>query len=275
MEGEKYHTPLQPFGGLAQIKWGPEGGRIAYTSKKLSGREYTLSTNSGIYIYDLGSKTTRHLTKGMEGYDREPAFSSNGRYVAWLSMRRDGYESDRNRLFVHDFEENESFEVTTDFDADAHSPVWGGDNKTVYITSNWRGENHIFKTDITNRSVKQLSQGRYNYSSIDYENGSLITMRESMNDPEALFEIDPVSGSTDRLTHVNREMLEEWKDVQIKKRMVETTDGKEMLTWVIYPPDFDPNKSYPALLYLQGGPQSGLTHCPQSPSPNWQFTAPL
>ena len=268
MKGEKYNTPLQPFGGLSHINWHPDGDQIAYTSKKLTGAEYSKSTNSGIYLYDLDSGETALMTEGMEGFDREPVFSPNGRYMAWLSMRRDGYESDKNRLFIHDFKKDKKIEVTVDFNADAHNPVWAEDNRTIYMTSEWKGEIHVFKTDIRKKKVEQLTDGMYNYGALNYANGNLIAMRENMATPEALYQVDTKKGDARQLTFANKELLDQIKEPEVEKRWIETTDGKEMLTWVIYPPDFDPEKQYPALLYLQGGPQSTVS---QFFSYRWNF----
>ncbi|MEJ2238404.1 MAG: S9 family peptidase, partial [Gemmatimonadales bacterium] len=272
MPGERYDTPLKPFGGVEQIGWSPDGRKIAYTSKKVTGTEYAVSTNSEIYVYDLDTRQTTNITQGIMGYDTEPRFSPNGRYMAWLSMERDGYESDRNRLFIYDMDRATSRELTTGFDQDAHSPVWGSDNNTIYFTSDIQGTVQLFVADITHNDIRQITEGQHNYGSFDVAETSrgtlLIAARQSMSAPTEIYSVDPLSGIAAQLTNENDHILAGVELGDVEERWVETTDGKEMLAWVIYPPGFDPSQQYPALLYCQGGPQGTVS---QFFSYRWNF----
>jgi dipeptidyl aminopeptidase/acylaminoacyl peptidase len=272
MPGEQYDTPLNPFGGSEQIAWNAAGTSIAYTSKKLVGSEYAVSTNSDVYRYDLTTRRTVNLTDGMMGYDIEPRFSPDGRYVAWLSMARDGYEADRNRLFVRELASGRARELTGSFDQDAHGPAWSPDSRTVYFTSETNGTVQLFAADVPNGRIRQLTEGVHNYGGFEVARANgrtvLIAARQSMSAPTDLYRVDPVRGEATQLTFVNQAKLSSIELGRVESRLVRTTDGKDMHAWVIYPPGFDPNKQYPALLYCQGGPQGTVS---QFFSYRWNF----
>jgi dipeptidyl aminopeptidase/acylaminoacyl peptidase len=272
MPRERYDTPLKPFGGSEQIAWSPDGGSIAYTSKKLVGTDYATSTNSDIYVYDLGNRQTVSVTEGMMGYDIEPRFSPGGRYIAWLSMERNGYEADRNRLFIRDMRSGISSELTAGFDQDAHSPVWSHAGRAIFFTSETEGTVQLFVSDITNPIPRQITDGRYDYGSFGLSETrrgtSLIASRTSMDAPADIFRVDPATGFATQLTFANADILADVQLGAVEARWVTTTDDKEMLAWVIYPPEFDPSREYPALLYCQGGPQGTVS---QFFSYRWNF----
>ena len=104
MEGEPFESPMKPFGGIEQLAWNTTSDKVAYTSRKKVGKEYSLSTNSDVYEYDLKTKETRNLSEGIMGYDTNPQYSPDGKSIAWQSMEHDGYESDQNRSMVMDLE---------------------------------------------------------------------------------------------------------------------------------------------------------------------------
>lgn len=272
MGGERFDTPLNPFGGVEQIGWSPDGKRIAYTAKKTSGTAYTVSTNSDIYIVDLESGETTNLTEGMMGYDVEPVFSPDGGRIAWLSMERDGYEADRNRLFVHDFAAGTSVELTAGYDNDAHSPVWAADGQSIFFTSDSWGTVQIFAVAASGGEVRRVTEGVFDYVSLDVarqgDEEVLVASRRSMSSPNEIYRVDARTGEAEQITFANREILAGIELGRVEKRMVEATDGGEILTWVIYPPGFDPARRYPALLYAQGGPQGTVS---QFFSYRWNF----
>jgi dipeptidyl aminopeptidase/acylaminoacyl peptidase len=272
LKGERVDTPLNPFGGVEHIAWSPDGRKIAYTAKKSVGTDYTVSTNSDIYLVDLESGETVNLTEGMMGYDVEPVFSAQGRRIAWLSMERDGYEADRNRLFVHDFAAGSSVELTAEYDNDAHSPVWSGDGSSIFFTSESWGTVQIFAVPAAGGAVRRVTDGVFDYVSLDvaqFEGSEvLVAARRSMSSPNEIYRVDSESGEAQQITFANREILADVELGRVEKRMVEATDGREILTWVIYPPGFDPSRRYPALLYAQGGPQGTVS---QFFSYRWSF----
>ena len=275
MEGEKFHSPVPPFGGSEHITWSPDESTIAYTSKKLQGTDFAVSTNTDIYLYNLNDKITRNVTEGMMGYDVEAQFSPDGRYLAWLSMEYPGYEADRNRIMVLDLEDGSDREWTGGFDQNAAGIVWAQDSRSIYFESAKEATQQLYQANISNDGwvvTEALSSGTHDlgYPKLGYENGQafIVTTRTTHTSPAELYRLDTATGKLTQLTNMNGAIQEKTKMAKVEKRMVPTTDGKEMLTWVIYPPDFDPSKKYPTLLYCQGGPQSTVS---QFFSYRWNF----
>jgi dipeptidyl aminopeptidase/acylaminoacyl peptidase len=240
---------------MEQLAWSPDSKIIAYTSRKKTGKEYSLSTNSDIYFYELATGRTRNMTDGMEGYDTNPQFSPDGTKLAWQSMERDGYESDKNRLFVMDLATGTKSYITESFDYNTDAFTWDDEN-TLYLVASVEGTSQIYAADVTTRELKPITRGDYDYLSVTTGNGNLIASRQSLSQPTELYAVDIATGDATELSFENRDILARLRMGKVERRHIETTDGKQMLTWVVYPPDFDSTKTYPALLYCQGGPQS-------------------
>ncbi|MCB0704234.1 MAG: S9 family peptidase [Saprospiraceae bacterium] len=269
IQNEPFDSPLMPFGGMEQISWSPDSKYIAYTCKKLSGVEYAKSTDSNIYLYELESGKTTNLSNGMKGYDMEPVFSKDGRYLAWNSMRTPGYEADRNRIFIYDFQSKESWEMTSGLDESTNSPRWSSDGRQVYFTAGRLGTYQIYLVDFDREGkMRQTSAGNFDYGNIFVLDDFIIATRMSMSQPTEIVRITKDAARATPLTYTNDEALANIEMGKIRKRVIQTTDGKPMHVWVIYPPGFDETKSYPALLYCQGGPQSAVS---QFWSYRWNF----
>lgn len=266
---EPYDSPMQPFGGMEEIAWNASGTGIAYTCKKLSGKSYAVSTDSDIYYYDLQAGTTRNLTEGMPGYDKAPVFSPDGKYMAWHSMERGGFESDRQRVFLLDLQSGQKRELTKGYDRDVQSVVWSSDGHTLYCTTGEKATYQIGSIDVATGKFTMRTEGMHDYHAIAVgQSGVIVAERVSMSSPQELYRVDVASGKQTQITFVNKPVLDKIAMGDVKKRMVKTTDDKDMLVWMIYPPDFDPNKKYPTLLYCQGGPQSAVS---QFWSYRWNF----
>ena len=258
MEGEPYEAPMKPFGGIESLAWAPDGKSVVYVSRKKTGMEYSLSTNSDLYQYDLATKATRNLTEGMLGYDTAPVFSPSGNYLAWLSMERDGYESDKNRIFVMEMASGKKTDLTAEWDYTADAIAWAGDERSILFTAPFQGCEPLFRIDVASHRVDTVASGQYDYAAVVPFEGGVITMRHSYMSPNEIFSVAN-DGTVAQLTHVNDELLAQVKPISVEKRLVPTTDGKQMTTWVVFPPDFDPTKKYPAILYCQGGPQQAVS----------------
>ncbi|MEG1838934.1 MAG: S9 family peptidase [Bacteroidaceae bacterium] len=258
MTGEPFESPLKPFGGIEQLTWSPNSDKIAYTSRKKTGREYAISTNSDIYIYDIASKSTRNLTKGMMGYDTNPKYSPDGNQIAWLSMERDGYESDQNRLFVMNLATGEKRFASKAFESNVDDYCWSNDAKTIFFTGVWHGESQIYSLELANDSLKALTKGMYDYGSVALLGDKLITKRHSMSMADEIYTVDK-QGKVTQLSFENKAIYDQLTMGKVEGRWIKTTDNKEMLTWIIYPPHFDPNKKYPTLLFCEGGPQTPVS----------------
>ncbi|AHW61385.1 Dipeptidyl aminopeptidase/acylaminoacyl peptidase [Draconibacterium orientale] len=268
MAGERFDSPMKPFGGTEQIVWSPDSKTLAYVCKKKVGREYAVSTNSDIYLYDVVSGETSNFTEGMMGYDQNPFYSPDGKYLAWESMERDGYEADKNRLFVADLETGEKKDYSANFDQNAASLSWSADSKSIYFISDIHATDEIYKLELADNSIVRLTDGVHNYQSAVPVGNQLLAQKVSMSQPAELYLVDPANGKDKALTTVNKGILDQLTMGKVEKRWMETTDGKQMAVWVIYPPHFDPNKKYPTLLYNQGGPQGTVS---QFWSYRWNF----
>lgn len=256
---EPYECPMLPYGDIEQLAWSPDSKSVAYTCRKKTGMDYALSTNSDIYVYDIETKETKNITEGMMGYDTNPKFSPDGKFLAWQSMERDGYESDKNRLFVINLATNEKTYITKDFDYNTDYLAWDQDNQSIYIIACVEAKTQLFKTDITTKNIKQITTGAHDYESFVIADNKLIALRHSLSQPNEIYAVNVNDGVATQLSFENKDILDQIEMGKVEERWIPTTDGKKMLTWIVYPPKFDPNKKYPALLYCQGGPQSTVS----------------
>ena len=294
LAGEPYECSMEPFGGAEQLAWSPDSKQIVYTSRKKGGLKYAISTDSDIYLYDLTSRKTVNLCKPSDykepestptqslqaqavnhqqsdfnvGYDQNPQFSPDGRYVAWLSMARDGYESDRSRLCVYELSTGKKQYVTESFESSVNDFLWSSNSKDIYFTGVWHGVANIYATNLKG-SVKKLINDIADYSlvSLSPSNKGLIAKKHSMSQADELYEVG-FNGKVSQLTFENKAFYDQLTFGEVKERWVKTIDGKEEQCWVIYPPHFDPSKKYPTLLYCEGGPQSPIS---QFWSYRWNF----
>ena len=275
MEGEKWESPVRPWGGTEEITWTKDGKGVIYMARKKEGIAYMTSTNTDLYLYDLNSGKTRNLTEGMMGYDQNQVISPNGELMAWESMERDGYEADKIRLFVMNLKTGEKKEYTKDFDQNVGALSWGDDN-TIYFISDHHATDEIYRLTLNDGVITKLTEGVHNYTSVIPVNDYLIATKVSMSQPAEIYKVDPKTGKDTELSFVNKGILDQLTMGKVESRWIKTTDNKQMLTWIIYPPHFDPNKKYPAILYCEGGPQSTVS---QFWSYRWNFrmkeTGPL
>lgn len=260
MDGEPYESPMKPFGGIESFAWSPDSKQVVYVSRKKTGMDYAVSTNSDLYLYDLEKATTRNLTEGMMGYDTAPAFSPDGTQLAWLSMEHDGYESDKNRIFVMDMATGKRTDLTANWDYTAGAIAWNPNGKSIYFLAPYLGVTPIFSIDVATKAVSMVTSGAdiADYAALaPVDDKTIVTMRHSMLYPNEIFSVTDRNATA--LTDVNRDVLSQIDAPSLEKVMVPTTDGKEMTTWVVLPPNFDPAKKYPAILYCQGGPQQAVS----------------
>ncbi|MEN8229481.1 MAG: S9 family peptidase [Bacteroidota bacterium] len=269
MAEEPYESPMMPFGGMEEIAWTPDGKRIAYTCKKLKGIDYTVSTNSDIYLYNLESGKTSNLTKGMPGYDKAPVFSPDGEKMYWLSMERAGFEADKERLFELEMESGKKRYLTEEFDYSPSGLAWADHGNTLLFVAGVEATFQLYKMDVLSKEITAITHGYHDYHSVAVAGDRLIATREDMTKPQEIYSVDPSTGEPTELSFENKEILEQLTMPSVEQRWITTTDNKEMLTWVIYPPHFDQSKKYPTLLYCEGGPQSPLS---QFWSYRWNFS---
>ena len=300
MKGEPYECPMAPFGGIEQLNWSRDSRQIAYTCRKKTGIAYAISTDADIYLYDTEGKTTVNLckpdgykpvpvapTRSMKyqavnseenlknnpGYDTNPQFSPDGRYIAWQSMARDGYEADRNRLCIYDIAAKSKTYVTESFDSNVDAFCWGEDSKTLSFIGVWHGCVNIYQANLKGE-VRQVTDDWADYVAIAPANDGkkLLALRQSMSVPTDIYIVDPgkepKKTKVEQVTEENKHILDQIATGKVQQRWVKTTDGKQMLCWIILPANFDPAKKYPTLLFCEGGPQTPVS---QSWSYRWNF----
>ena len=299
IEGEPFECPMAPFGGVEQLAWSPDSKTIAYTCRKKTGVNYAISTDSDIYLYDVASGSTKNLckpegykdpeinaTKTMKtqavnhqqgdlnmGYDTNPQFSPDGKYVAWQSMKNDGYESDRNRLCVYNLATGEKKYVAEKFDSNVDAFCWKADSKTLYFIGCWHACVNMYQTNL-NGDVRALTDDWMDFGSIQMlgNTGKILASRHSISQADELYVITPGKDvkktKVQQITNENKAFYDQLEMGKVQERWVKTTDGKQMQVWVILPPHFDPNKKYPTLLFCEGGPQSPVS---QFWSYRWNF----
>ena len=269
-----YDSPLAPYFDAAEIRLSEDGSKLAYTCKPLTGKDYAFSTDSDIFLYDFATDQTRNLTKeaaaaGADefvGYDKYPVFSPDGTKIAFRSQRRKGNEADQQRLWVFDLTTNECKYITRGQDYCVTEVVWDG-NEAMYFVLPWHATHQVARIDLDG-NMTTITKGDHDINSFTFAGGKMVANMNTMSKAVELYDVNLESGELTQLTDVNREIYDNMDFGKVEKVMVPTTDGKEMLTWVIYPPHFDENKKYPTLLYCQGGPQSTVS---QFWSYRWNF----
>lgn len=259
MEGEAWDSPMSPYFNDGDVVWSPNGKIIAYACKKLHGKDLAVSTNSDIYLYHIEDNLTENITEGMMGYDQHPVFSPDGKHIAWLSMETPGYESDLNRLFLIDLETGHRKYVTKGFDQNADNIAWSSCGSSLIFISGTNATQQIYRTNLESNEIKKITDGWHNYTWFAPAKGTLVAQKMSMSMATELFTINPETGEEKQLTHINKHIYDNIEMAEVTQRWIKTTDGKQMLVWVILPPNFDETKQYPALLYCQGGPQSAVS----------------
>lgn len=287
MKDEPYECPSAPFGGIEQLAWSPDSKQIAYSSRKRIGLQYAISTDADIYLYDIEKHSTNNLckpnnykepfidpTKSMKeqtinhqnndynvGYDTNPCFSPDGKYIAWLSMARNGYESDRNRLLVYNLATKEKRYISEKLETNVDAFCWNIDNKSIYFTAVWHGCSNIYKTNLQG-NVTLVADGQYDYSSLQIIGNSkkMLVTRHSMSHPDDIFVLNPQKkDAISQITDENKHIFDQLSIGNIEPRWIKTTDDKDMLVWIVFPPHFDAKKKYPTLLFCEGGPQSPVS----------------
>ncbi len=256
MEGELWDAPLAPYFDDAEITWSPDGKQIAYTCKRLRGREYAMSTNSDVFLYDLVSGETKNLTSGMPGYDKYPSFSEDGSKLAFQSMATPGYEADQIRLFVIDLKSGQMEYWTEGFDQNVDHVVWKGDK--LYFISGIHATFQLYEMDTESKDIRQITEGHHTYGSFALAGDVMVATRQDFANATEIFRIDPDNGKASQLTITNENIYKHIKVPKHEERWVKTTDNKDMLVWVVYPPNFDASKKYPAILFCGGGPQNAI-----------------
>ncbi|WP_295936874.1 S9 family peptidase [uncultured Alistipes sp.] len=276
MPDAAWDAPLAPYFDMAEIAWNNAGTMLAYTCKPLTGTAYAESTDSDIFVYVLESGATQNICKplGIEsaknnlpGYDKYPVWSPDDQKIAFRSQRRAGNESDKERLFLYDCQTAEMRDLTEDFDYNASNVVWDG-NDMIYFISPIEATHQICRVAPSVGEVEVVTAGDHDINAFTMSGDKVVAEMCTISMATEFFSVDKATGTLKQLSAINKNIYDNIKMGEVQRRWVKTTDGKQMLTWVILPPDFDPAKKYPTLLYCQGGPQSVVS---QFWSYRWNF----
>ncbi len=274
LEGTPYECPMKPFGGIEQLAWNPNNEEIAYTCRKKTGLEYAVSTNSDIFLYNVNSREERNITADNKGYDTNPAYSRDGKWIAWLSMERDSYESDQNRLMVMNLETGEKRFISHFLDTNIDEFAWFNDS-VLLGTAVIQATKHLWAIGLDGSAAK-MTEGQFDVVLGDICDHYAYLLCHSMREANEIYMLDAAAAwekidgyiELKQLTHENDNIYSQIERSTVVERWQKTTDGKDMLTWIIYPPQFDPSKKYPTILYCEGGPQSPVS---QFWSFRWNF----
>jgi dipeptidyl aminopeptidase/acylaminoacyl peptidase len=256
---QAFNAPTKPFGDISEACFSPDEKMVVYTSRKLKGKKEARSTNTDLYLYSIADKATFCITEGLGGYDREPAFSPDGKHLLWVNMATPGYEADRLRLMVLDTKTNERKELTENWTYEVNNPIWSADGKTIYFISAQDFTYQIFAIDPVTAKIRQITTGQHDFDKIIDTDKGIIATKHSMTQPNEVFLVDPKNGKMTQVTVETNIFWAPIKKAKVERETVRTTDGKDMNIWMVLPPDFNATKKYPALLYCQGGPQSATS----------------
>ncbi len=267
LEGTAFESPMKPFGGIEQLAWNPNNEEIAYTCRKKTGLDYAISTNSDIYLFDIRTRAHKNITSDNKGYDTNPSYSPDGKWIAWQSMERDGYESDENRLMAMNMETGEKRFLSRAMDTNVDEYKWLDDTSLVF-TACKQATVQLYRVTLDGWTSK-LTEGQHDLGLGDVADYQAYILGHSMRQANEIYHLDiRKEGALEQLTHENDNIYEQIERSTVVPRWQKTTDGKDMLTWIIYPPHFDPSKKYPTILYCEGGPQSPVS---QFWSFRWNF----
>jgi len=259
IQNERFDSPLTPDGGMEQITWNPDGRFILYTCRKLNGTEEAQSTNSDLYAYEVASGKTLNFTEDLRGYDKDPVFSPDGHYLVWTSLATAGYEADRPRLMILDTRTQQRDELTMGWAFEANSPAWAADSKSLYFLSAENFTQQIYQINIADKKIRRITNGTHDYTAMKLAGNQLVTTRNSMIQPAEIYLVNTQTGAATQRTFITDDVWKTLAKPTVERRTVKTFDGKDMNVWYVLPPNYDPGKKYPALVYCQGGPQSALS----------------
>ncbi len=267
MEGQRFDSPTSPYYDEAEISWSPDGKYIAYTTKRLTGLSDAKSTNTEIILYEPATGKEVNLTEGNKGFDKIPVFSPEGSKIAYQSMERDGYESDLNRLFTYDLRDGKRTWVTKNWDFDVENIAWGNE-QTIFFSCSHLGTTQIFVSGLNEDGVEKLTEGVHDLGPLYIQSGVLVSGLVSMSMAPEISTVDMTTGEVKQISFINKPIYEFIRMGKVEERYTKTKDNKDLQMWIIYPPDFDPSKKYPALLFCKGGPQGPLS---QAWSYRWNY----
>jgi len=243
-------TPSKPFGGGEELAWSPDG-KTVYFALREAGRIEPLSTNLDIFAAPAdGSARPVNLTADNKATDTQPAVSPDGRKLAYLAMRRPGYESDRLVLTVRDLATGKAVSLTERWDRSVGSIAWAPDSRSLYVTAEDTQENPLWRVDAQTGKVTRLTQ-EGNVSAVAVGTKSVVVAMNSLTAPDDYYRIG--AGAPERLTSVNADKLAgiDWPTVT----RFSFTGANNDTAWGYVVKPYGSTGKVPIAFMVHGGPQ--------------------
>jgi dipeptidyl aminopeptidase/acylaminoacyl peptidase len=248
-----YDCPPISLGGKVDFTISPDGKTFYFVRNTDS--MVAISTNNDIFSVPLAGGEIQRTAKG-RGNDNSPVCSPDGRYLAYLSMEREGFEADQTELMLLDLKDGQVRNLTEDFDRDAGYPVFSPDGQYIYFEAENHGRNTIYRVKVSGGTVEKIVDEHSSHlSQITSDGKKLIFLRQAVALPFEIFSSNMDGSQVTQLTFTNKKLLD-----QIEMRLLEdfwfqNSEGWRVHGLLVRPPHFDPNQKYPAIFLIHGGPQ--------------------
>jgi dipeptidyl aminopeptidase/acylaminoacyl peptidase len=246
-------APTRPFGGHEQFTFTPDGAAIVFTARD-AGREEAWSTDLDLFVAPVdGSRPPAKLTTANRATDTDPSFSPDGTALAYLAMRRPGYESDKQTVIVRSWPDGAERRLADDWDRSAESIEWSPDGRTLYVTAADTGQRGLFAVDVATGSITSIVD-KGHVSHVRAVGDRIFYVHDSLDGPADLHAL--VSGRHVRITRLNDARLRGIALGEAEQFSFAGWNGETVHGYLVRPPDFDPSKTYPIAFVIHGGPQS-------------------
>ena len=257
MQGMDADTPSKPFGGPEEITFTPDGSGIVFAARDV-GAEEAWSTDFDLYLAPVdGSESPKCLTEKNTAWDTNPVFSPDGKTLAYLSMTRPGYESDRFRIVLHRWPGSLERVLTENWDRSPSSFCFSADGKTIYAIATNTGQRSLFavsvKTGAVRTVVKEGSVGRAQIAG-----DRLIYALNNLCWPVELYSVKPDGSDVRRITNINSEKMAAVRMGEYEQFTFAGWNDETIYCYVVKPIDLDPGKKYPVAFLIHGGPQGSF-----------------
>ncbi|MFC1563312.1 prolyl oligopeptidase family serine peptidase [candidate division KSB1 bacterium] len=253
-----YDTPPLDLGGNQDYIFSPDGSEICYV--KNTDPMVATSTNNDIFIVNISSGNTTKIT-GNPANDNYPQYSPDGKYIAYRAHARAGFEADKYSLMLYERSTGNIIPLTEDYDRSAGQYLWSPDSKKIFFTAGDLGYNAIFSVDIATKNVEKITDKTYNSSlQIAPDGRSLIFLRQSMTMPAELFKSGIDGRNPVQLTHTNDGLLSLIEMNPPEEFRYKGAKGDMVHGFIVKPPFFDPNRKYPMIYIVHGGPQGAWSN---------------
>ncbi len=259
MAGMDTDCPTIPWGGDGDYTVTPDGSTLVFTAKNADGAEEAWTTNWDLWAVPTdGSTTPKNLTTANKAWDTAPAFSPDGKTLAYLAMVRPDFEADRYRVMLMDLASGETRTLTENWDRSPRSVAWSPDGSMLYASADNVGNHSIFEINPKTGHVQALLAKSTNSSPHPLADGRLLFSRDSLTAPREIFVRPADGGDALQITHFNDERLSELEFGEYKQFSFIGAHGDQVWGYLIRPVGFEAGKKYPLAFLIHGGPQGSF-----------------